>query len=76
MSNSAVINYSLQSASKITVTVFNQQGKQIAQIANCSKAAGEHQTIWNTRQTPPGVYAVNLSVNGHLSWSDKIVKSR
>ncbi len=76
LSNSAVINYTLQSASVITMTVFDQQGKQIAQIANCSKAAGEHQSVWNTRQVPPGVYAVNLSVNGHLRWSDKIVKNR
>jgi hypothetical protein len=74
--NSAAINYTLQSASQISITVFDQQGRQISQIVNSHKTTGQHQTVWDTRQVPPGVYAVNLSVNGHLSWSGKIVKSK
>jgi hypothetical protein len=58
------------------MTIFDQQGRQISQIVNSSKTAGQNKTVWDTHQVPPGVYATNLSVNGHMTWSDKVVKSK
>lgn len=70
---SAVINYTLQNTRHITITVFNQQGKPVATLINGDVSAGTHQTVWDAKKAPAGIYVSRTVIDGNLVWSGKII---
>jgi len=44
---STTIRYSVSTPSRVTLTVFNILGQQIAQLVNSVQPAGSHETVWN-----------------------------
>jgi hypothetical protein len=71
--STAVVSYTLQDASRITINVFNQQGRQIATLVDGVISAGEHEAVWNARRVPAGVYALRTIVNSRSGWTGRIV---
>jgi len=69
----ATISYSLQEACHVSMTIFDQQGRQIATISNGILSAGRHEAIWDTKQVPAGIYVANLIVDGHPGYAGKII---
>ena len=72
-SASAVISYTMQDARRVTITVFNQQGRQIATLVDGVFSAGQHEAVWNARRVPAGVYALRTIVNSRSGWTGRIV---
>jgi non-reducing end alpha-L-arabinofuranosidase len=69
----AVISYTLQDAQRVSMTIFNQQGRQIATIENGTMPAGRHDAVWDTNRVPAGVYVVNITMDGRSAWAGKII---
>jgi hypothetical protein len=69
----AVISFTTQEAGRVSLTVFDQQGKRIAFIENGSMPAGPHETIWDAHRVPAGVYIANMAIDGRARWAGKIV---
>ena len=55
------------------MTVFNQQGRQIATVASGIKPAGRHEAVWKTKQVPAGVYIARLVLDNCAGWAGKII---
>jgi hypothetical protein len=71
---SAAISYILNEAQHVNLAVFDQQGRQIASLVNGNKPAGNHETIWDMKQVPAGVYVMMLSNGDHSKWAETLVK--
>ena len=72
----AVINYTLRGAQRVNMTIFNQQGKQIAAIAGGIKPAGQHQALWDMKRVPAGVYVAKMTLDDRSGWAGKIIKGK
>lgn len=73
---SAVISYTLQDTRRVSMSVFNQQGRRIAAFGCSSKTAGRHDAVWDARRVPAGVYIVNVTIDGRPGWAGEIVTGR
>lgn len=62
ISQHAIINYSLATAGKVSIDVYNPNGMHIANLLNERKQPGEHALNWNKQeyQLPAGVYIITL----------------
>jgi hypothetical protein len=69
----AAINYSLQDTRRVSVTIIDQRGKWIAEIPSGVLAAGKHETVWNAKHIPAGVYIWRLQFDGRDALSGKII---
>ncbi len=63
------IRYRLDNESKVTLTVFDQQGKKINVLVDAVQSAGNQTVVWNgetgrNRPVVNGVYFYELKVNG------------
>jgi len=59
-SSDATIEFSLPHSDKVTVTVYNLSGHQIASLVNKIFSQGSHSITWNTRNLAAGCYTVRL----------------
>jgi hypothetical protein len=59
-SSDATIEFSLPHSDKVTVTVYNLSGHQIASLVNKIFNQGSHSITWNTRNLAAGCYTVRL----------------
>jgi PKD repeat protein len=55
-SSGAQIEFSLETASRVRVEIFDASGRAIATVANEFVSAGPHGYRWNTRGVPNGIY--------------------
>ncbi|PIE79249.1 MAG: hypothetical protein CSA15_03870 [Candidatus Delongbacteria bacterium] len=69
------INYSLNSASKVNLTVFNANGKVVSELVNRNEAAGNHSVSFDGSNLNSGVYFYKLTVNG-ISETKKMVLTK
>ena len=69
----AVISYTLQDSRRVSMVVFNQQGRQIARIASGVIPAGRHEAVWSMKRIPAGVYFYRISFDGYDGGTGKIV---
>jgi hypothetical protein len=69
----AVISYDLQDARRVSVCIFNQQGRLIATIVNGALSAGSHEAVWDAKRAPGGVYVCRLAIDGREEGSEKII---
>jgi hypothetical protein len=70
---SAVITYALQRARRVSVDVFNQQGRRVAEILSGVMPAGRHAAVWNVKRVRAGVYVCRVSIDGMQGWAEKII---
>jgi non-reducing end alpha-L-arabinofuranosidase len=70
---SAVIGYALQGARRVSMSIVDQRGRQIAVIADGVIAAGRHEAVWDARQIPAGVYVCRIVIDGRDGWAGKVV---
>jgi len=70
---SAVISYNLQDARRVSMDIVDQQGRRIATIINSSLPAGRHETVWNAKSIPAGVYLWKIAIDDNEKWSGKII---
>lgn len=56
----ATIQFSLPSPSRVSLTVFNLSGHEVASLVNSALGSGTHSIHWNTRNLAPGCYTVRL----------------
>ena len=68
-----VVGYTAHQAQRVSIAVFNQQGRQVATIISGIKAGGRHEAVWNTKGRPAGVYVANINLDGRLESAVKIV---
>jgi len=58
------IRYQLPVQGKITLTVYNTTGQEIATLIDGNQAAGTYQVNWDAGDLPSGVYFYRLTANG------------
>lgn len=74
------LRYSLAQASHVRLEIFDLSGRQVASLVDAARGAGDHQIVWDGRDsrgaaTPAGVYVTRLS-SGSSEASRKIVRMR
>ena len=69
----AVISYTLQDARRVSMKIFDQQGRQISTIVDGIISAGRHEAVWDAKRIPAGVYIGRLTVDGQDGWAGKTV---
>ena len=68
-----LISYTLQSARRMSMNVFDPSGRRIATIVNGSVSAGRHEVLWDAKRIPAGVYACEMAIDGRDEWTGKII---
>ncbi len=56
-----VINFSIPEASKVSITVFNALGQEVAQLANREFSLGNHSVDFNASNLTSGIYFYRLN---------------
>jgi hypothetical protein len=55
------IPYSVPSASRVLVTLFDMNGRQVAKLVDEVKPAGSFEVGWVATNSPAGIYLVRMS---------------
>jgi hypothetical protein len=73
----AVVNYTIAKDSKVSVEIFDMQGKQIAVLQEGTQKAGTYNLDFNAKSFGffSGVYIVKMTVNGEI-FSRQLVQMR
>jgi hypothetical protein len=71
--SAAVISYTLQDARRVSMNIFNQQGRHVAAIVNGIMPAGRHEAVWDAKLIRAGVYICRTAIDGLEGWTGKIV---
>lgn len=71
--SSAIINYTMEHSRRVSMNIYNSQGKQIAEILNGTIPAGRHKAVWDASQAPAGVYVCRIAISGQQGWTEKII---
>ncbi len=58
---STTIRYALPSESKVTITIFNLLGQEVASLVNDVKSSGYHEVIFKASDLSSGVYLYKIS---------------
>ena len=69
----AVIRYALQESRRVSMSIFDQHGRQMTALVNDVRSPGMHTEVWNTKGVPSGVYVCKAAVDGMAGWADKII---
>jgi hypothetical protein len=64
---STTFNYTLHRGSKITLDIYDIQGRKIHTLKQGYMVAGSHQVVWNANDTPSGVYFYRLTAGENTS---------
>ena len=63
----------MRGAGRVSMNIFNQQGRQIAAIVDGIIPAGQHDAVWDAKRVPMGVYIVKMTIDGRDGWAGRIV---
>ncbi len=74
MATSNTIQYKLDQDANVQVTVFNALGQPVKVLSNQRQTAGMHTIDWVLPSTQKGNYFIQLSKNGLLKQTIKVVK--
>ena len=58
---STTIRYAIPNESKVSVSVFNLLGQEVATLVNDIQSAGYHEVIFNASQLSSGVYLYRIN---------------
>jgi hypothetical protein len=72
----AVISYTLQDARRVSMNIYDQQGRRIATIVDGVISAGRHDAVWNANRIPAGVYIVRMAIDGQNRWAGRIITGK
>jgi parallel beta-helix repeat protein len=64
--SSTMIRYDLAQAGKVSLTIFNLLGQEVARLANGPQLAGTYTVSWNAGNFPSGVYLCRMETSGFL----------
>lgn len=53
---STLINYHLRSAGRVSINIYDPQGKLVTTLLNESKTEGDYQIAWDAAGYPAGIY--------------------
>ena len=59
------IEFALNERSRVTLTVYNMLGQEVATLVDEIKAAGSHYVTWNASDVASGIYFYKLSTDDH-----------
>ena len=59
------ISYSLPTADRVVLNIYDIMGRKVANLFNSRQDAGEHNIIWNATDLPSGIYFARLESGGH-----------
>ena len=68
------VQYHLESAAQVHIAVFDEQGKQVTVLANKKQNAGTYTQSFNGTGLSKGVYFVQISKNGVVKQTLRVVK--
>ena len=74
LTSSTTIEYEMKQAEKVSLTIYNQMGKQVYQKQE-NQPQGKQQLIWNAEGYPDGIYYYRLQVGEQVT-NGKMVKVR
>jgi hypothetical protein len=57
------IRYDLPQTARVTLTIYNAQGRVVDELVNAVQPTGAHAKLWNAGSYPSGVYFARLAVN-------------
>jgi non-reducing end alpha-L-arabinofuranosidase len=69
----ATFNYTMRDTRRVSMSIFDQQGRQISLIVNGIVSAGQHEAVWDANRVPAGVYVCRAAIDGQKGWSGKII---
>lgn len=62
---STEIRYQLPAQAKVTLTVYNVMGQEVATLVDMEQSQGVHHVTWNAADQPSGIYYYQLVTNGY-----------
>ncbi len=71
-STSTTIEYYLQHAATVQITICNQLGEQV-DIIHENQFSGKQQVVWNAERLPAGIYYFNLQAGEQSTWGKMVV---
>ena len=69
----AVIGFALRCARRVSVNVFDQQGRRVAELVSGTMPSGKTATVWDTKRVRAGVYVCRAAIDGREGWTGKII---
>ncbi len=76
MMDYTVFKFRTQSSSRITIDVYDLNGRLIERVSDGVRGQGEHQIRWNVSGLPAGTYLAQISQDGErASQSFKLIKT-
>jgi photosystem II stability/assembly factor-like uncharacterized protein len=67
------IRYSVPKESKVSLSVYDALGRQVATLVNDVKSAGEHQATFNASNLSSGVYFYRLKADGFTDFKKLVL---
>jgi hypothetical protein len=61
------INFTVAKSSHVTLKVYDLLGKEVAELVNSVKPAGEYNVEFNATTLPSGIYAYRLEAGSFVS---------
>jgi hypothetical protein len=71
-----VMSYYLPDTRRVSINIFDQQGKRITSVLNGIIPAGNHEAVWSSKRVPAGVYVCKVVIDGMAGWTGKIVTGK
>ena len=69
------IRYSLESPSRVRVTIYDASGRVAERLVDAEFSAGDHAVPWDATSLPSGIYFYRLEVDGEAQ-NGKIIVAR
>jgi hypothetical protein len=69
----AVISYALQDTRRVSMNIYDQQGRRITALVDGIIPAGRYEAAWDTKRVPPGVYTCRTAIDGLEGLNGKII---
>lgn len=70
--SSARITFGLKESERISLEIYNQQGRRVAQLYNGIQSAGYHSLTWDASSMPSGIYFARMQ-SGSKYFQEKLL---
>ena len=74
MVNKNTLRYKLDEEANVQVSVFDASGKLVKTLRNAKQSAGIYSLHWQAEKMTKGVYFLNITKNGELKQSIRVIK--
>ena len=74
MASKNTVRYKLDEDANVNINVFDASGKLVKTLKNAKQSAGMHTLDWQTEKMTKGVYFLNISKDGELKQTIRVVK--